>query len=73
MFGFVYPTPQPPEHTLVFFSFLTQFGSVRSTHNRQVEDGRPLPLESFWAHHIIDFYRVSINRASDFLSGRHRC
>ena len=36
MFGFAYPTPQPPENTLVFFSLLTQFGSVRTTHNREV-------------------------------------
>ena len=27
---------------------------------RRVEDGRPLPFESFWAHHIIDSYRLSI-------------
>jgi len=35
-FGFAYPTPQPPENTLVFFSLLTQFGSVRTTHKRVV-------------------------------------
>ncbi len=57
------------ENNLPFFSLLTQFRYVRAPHNRQVEDGRPLPFESFWAHHLIDFYSFSIEHTVRLLSG----
>ena len=53
----------------IFGLLLPGFQSVRTTHNRQVEDGRPLPFESFWADHIIDSYRLSIEESVRFLVG----
>ena len=38
---------------LQFFRLLPQFGPLPAPHNRQVEDGRPLPFKSFWAHHFL--------------------
>jgi hypothetical protein len=40
------------KNALLFFSFLQKFGTLTAPHNRQVEDGRPLPFKSFWAHHF---------------------
>ena len=48
---------------MIFLGLRHEFGRVRPPHNRQVEDGRPLPFESFWAHHLIDSYRLSIEES----------
>jgi hypothetical protein len=40
------------KNLLPFFRLPPQFGPLRTAHNRQVEDGRPLPFKSFWAHHF---------------------
>jgi len=45
---------------------------VHPPHNRQVEDGRPLPFESFWAHHLIDSYKFSIERSARLFGRSHR-
>ena len=58
--GFGYPALLRQEKLLPFFRLLPKFGSLPAPHNRQVEDGRPLPFKSFWAHHLCDFYRFSI-------------
>ena len=45
----------------------TGLGSLRAAHNRQVEDGWPLPFNSLWAHHLIDYYRFSIGKSPRLL------
>ena len=47
--GFGYPALPSQKNPLPFFSLLRKFGPLRAPHNRQVEDGRPLPFKSFWA------------------------
>jgi hypothetical protein len=50
--GFDFPALARKKNPLHFFCLLPRFGSLRVPHNRQVEDGRPLPFKSFWAHHL---------------------
>jgi len=50
--GFGYPAPLHQKNSLPFFCLPRRFGPLRAPHNRQVEDGRPLPFKSFWAHHF---------------------
>jgi hypothetical protein len=61
--GFGYNAAGLVDSPLPFLHLLSQFGSLPASHNRQVEGGRPLPFKSFWAHHLIDFYRFSISKS----------
>jgi len=50
--GFGFPALPRQKKALPFFHLLPRFGPLRAPHNRQVEDGRPLPFKSLWAHHF---------------------
>ncbi len=54
--------PGLQKNSLPFLSLLSQFGSLPASHNRQVE-GLGGPVKSFWAHHLINFYRFSIGKS----------
>ncbi len=51
--GFGHLDPQSQKNPLPFLNLLPRFDCLRVSHNRQVEDGRPLPFKSFWAHHFL--------------------
>jgi hypothetical protein len=61
-FGVGYNAPGLQKNSLPFLSLLSQFGSLPASHNRQVE-GLGGPVKSFWAHHLIDFYRFSVSKS----------
>ncbi len=50
--GFGFSALSRRKNPLHFFCLLPRFGPLRAPHNRQVEDGRPLPFKSFWGHHF---------------------
>jgi hypothetical protein len=61
-FGFGYNARRPADKALDFFRLLARNTPVRDPHNRQVE-GLGGPVKPFWAHHLIDFYRFSIEES----------
>lgn len=61
-FGFGYNAPGLVDSPLAFFRLESQFGTLTASHNRQVE-GLGGPVKSFWAHQLIESYRVSISKS----------
>lgn len=52
-FCFRFPDLPRQKNPLPFFDLQPRFSYLPATHNRQVEDGRPLSFKFFWAHYLL--------------------